>query len=168
MRYDSNGNAINQPTLTSNWVENRTKELLSLAWWNNYEERDRLAKEIGVKTEYAVCVAQSETWLWGHLKSSYNLWNCWNTDSWRTKSFSSFEEAFKIFWSHCINGTYLKHKTTLSHMYPNHKESICQTAREYWCKYVYASSPERAANNVMNCLGNIYQTQVNMDYEFRL
>ncbi len=167
MRYDSNGNAIRQPQLKWGSLEERTKELLQLRG-EDYDTWANLAKKIWIKTEFAVCLAQSETGIWIKQKAINNYFNCGNNDRGNTISFWSFEEGFLALGSLCLNGKFLKAKTTLHHLYPNHHESSCQYSADVRCQYVYASSPERAGNNVMNCLGNLYQKQITMDYLFRL
>lgn len=161
--------AIAKLNLQWNNVRERTRSKLLQYWWDNYDERDRLARKYGYKTEFLVCLAQAETWIWHNKKTKHNYFNCWNNDRGDTITFWSLENAISSLHNICLNGTYLKNKTTLSHLAPNHKDSSCQTnPGQEGCKYVYASSPENWTNNVRNCLSNIHQKEITVEYEFRL
>lgn len=161
--------AIAKIDLEWNTVQERTESKLLQYWRNNYNERDRLAKKYWYKTEFLVCLAQSETWIWHQKKTQHNYFNCWNNDRWDTITFWSLENSISSLHHICLNGTYLKKKTTLSHLAPNHKDSSCyNNTNEERCRFVYASSEENRFNNMRNCLSNIHQNEVKWDYLFRL
>lgn len=169
MVYNDKWYAQTQPVLTSTTVEERTKEYLKYYGYDNYQQRDALSKEIGITTPTAVCIAKSETTLGRHLASNHNLRNCMNNDRGQRVGFESFEEAFRQLWSRCLNWRYLKAKTDLNQLYPNYPHSKCYTDPTYPnCKYVFASSPFSAPVNVQNCLSNIYNKQIDMNYKFRI
>ena len=136
--------------------------------YNNYNERVKYSKRIWIKTEFAVCLARAETDLWKLIKSNHNLFNCGNNDRWDTIAFTNFEHNFNSLWEICLNNKYLSNKTTLSHLSPNHKESSCKTNPSNECTKVYASSQENWGNNMMNCLSNLYNKNIDMEYKFNL
>lgn len=167
-RVNKDGNAKLHFDLQGDTVEERTASFLK-RYWRDFDTWDKLSKEIGIKTEFAVCLARSETSIGGAKKSSHNYFNCGNNDRGDTIHFSNLEKAFRWLGKLCLNGTYLRNKTTLSHLYPNHKESTCKThPHDPACAYSFATSKENAFNNVANCLGNIHQNTINSEWLFRL
>jgi len=166
-KTNSNGVAIKKIELVWDTVQERTKSLLNKYWWNNTSKWFDLSEKYWYKTEFVVCLAQAETWLWWEKKTKHNYFNCWNNDKWDTETFSSLEHSFRWLHYSCLDWRYLIHKETLSHLNPPHKDSTCHENPEHWCKYVYASSKENRWNNMQNCLSNIHQKQIDMTYEFR-
>ena len=167
-RVNKDGRAKPHIDLEGETVEERTRFFLK-RYWQDYDKRDKYSKQIGIKTEFAVCLAWSETSIGWANKSDNNYFNCGNNDRGDVIHFSSLEKAFKWLGKLCLNWTYLKSKTTLSHLYPKHSESTCKThPHDPACKYVFASSSENAFNNVANCLGNIHQKTINSERMFRL
>ena len=138
-------------------------------FWFDYEEWKKGSDGIGVKVEFTVCLARSESDLWQQLKSTHNYFNVGNNDRGDTRKFISDGDAIMNLWAIALNNRYLWTKTTIWHLSPNHMDSSCQ---KEWrddkkCKYVYASSKENWLNNMRNCPGNIYQEQVMEDFNFR-
>ena len=160
--------AIRKFDLSWDTVQQRTKSKLLQYWRSNYVERDTLSKKYGYKTEFLVCLAQTETGIWHQKKTQHNYFNCGNNDRWDTRTFSSLEDSIRALHNICLNWTYLRHKTTLSHLAPNHRDSSCQSEWTEQCRYVYASSEENRMNNMRNCLSNIHNTQITTEYSFRL
>jgi len=165
-RVNSDGRAKPLPRLETknNGVESRTATFLKL-YWHNYNEFKENAWN--VKVDVLTCIAWSETSLWLANKSSHNIFNCWNNDRWDTKCFNSDWEAIRYTVRYCLNWTYSKHKTTISHLYPNHPDSTCNNNRDEWCRYVYASSKDNAMNNVLNCLSLIHNKQIDPDFTIK-
>ncbi len=134
----------------------------------DYSLRDDLSNKIWIKTEFAVCLSQAETWMWYEKKSKNNYFNCGNNDRGDTVSYAWLKQSFRDLWYSCLNWTYLWQKQTLSHLSPYHKRSSCyQNNEDPLCKYAYATSKESRLNNMQNCLSNIHQKQIEVDYEFR-
>jgi hypothetical protein len=161
--------AIRQPNLSASTPTLRTDELIRY-YGQDPQVRRTLSTSIWIKPEFAICLSQAETWVGKHLKTEHGYFNCWNTDSWRTMSFESLQHSFRGLGDLCLNWRYLSAKTTLAHLTPNHKLSHCSTnpQSDSACKYVYASSPENWWNNVISCLSNIHNKQIDMNFEFRL
>ena len=148
-------------------VEDRATHMLQ-RYGYTYWTRDYLAKLHWIKTEFAVCLARTETGLWYATKSQENYFNCGNNDRWDTVDNDWLSDSFNRLMVTCLDWTYLKHKTNLAHLTPNHSESYCQWSSDPKCKYVYASSKENRGNNMRNCLSNIHNEQIDFTYEFRL
>lgn len=154
--------------LDGNTIEERTRSLLESYGRHDYDNRNRLSEQYGYKTEFMVCLARAETSLGKAKKTNHNYFNCGNNDRWDTLTFSSLEHSFAQLNRLCLDGTFLRHKTTLSHLSPNHTESQCYMRWDIpQCRYVYASSPENWWNNMRNCLSMIHQEDIDFDYRFR-
>lgn len=160
--------AIRQPNLSASTPSLRTNELIRY-YGQDPQVRRTLSASIWIKPEFAICLSQAETGVGKHFKTKHNWFNVWNTDSGNTMNFESLEHAFKSLWDLALNWRFLSKKTTLAHLAPNHKLSHCSTnpQSDSSCKYVYASSESNWLNNNLNCLSNIYNKQVEPDFEFR-
>jgi hypothetical protein len=104
-----------------------------------------------------MCIWLAESSLWRNLKTSYNVWNVWNVDSWWTKSMNSPKAWIYAMWR------------TLNNKYLGHYKSINNLSR-YWNAYwtIYASSPDNWHNNIIKCMTAIKWEYVPDDYKFRL
>lgn len=122
--------------------------------WNIWAE-EAIAWQID--PSFLMCVWLAETWLWKHLKTWYNVWNIWNTDSWWTYSFESPREW--ILWM----------VKTLNNRYLSKYRSIDMLSR-WWNKTwsIYASSSKNWHNNVVKCLSSLKWRFIEDDYKFRL
>ena len=165
-QFYPHGQAIRQPVLYSATAEWRTDELIRYYGHDPLIWR-KLSAVIGIKPEFAVCLSQSETWVGKHTKSSNNLRNCHNNDRGNTKSYDGLLTAFKDLWDSCLNWRYLSKKKNLHHLYSNSPDSVCSKPNsDPSCKYVYASS-SFANRNILNCVSNIHNKQIDMDFQFR-
>lgn len=160
--------AIARIDLQGDTVTERTNSLLKHYGRVNTQQRHDLALKYWYKTEFLVCLAQAETWLWWEKKTKHNYFNCGNNDRWDTITFSSLERSINWLHNICLNWTYMKHKFNFAHLNPNHKDSPCQNNSSYECKYSYATSKENRSNNMRNCLSNIHGKNIDFTYEFRL
>lgn len=108
---------------------------------------------------FLMCVWLAETSLGKHLKTPYNIWNVWNTDSGATRDFASPRD-----WIHAMartfNNRYLKqyNEIWMLSRYGNHDDS----------KPIYASSPSNWHNNIVTCMSHIKGKFIPDDYNFRL
>lgn len=169
-RVNKDGNAKPHIDLEGDTVEERTRFFLK-RYWQNYDKWDKYSKQIGVKTEFTACLAWSETSLWYAKKSKDNYFNCGNNDRGDTVDFDWLAHAFRWLGRSCLNGTYSKHKTTLSHLNPYSSLSTCKThPYDPWCHYAYATSDDKGGwmPNMLNCLSNIYQKTISPEFLFRL
>ena len=110
-----------------------------------------------VDPSFLMCVGLAETTLWNHLKTSYNIGNIWNTDSWSTYSFDSSMEWVE-WMAKTLNNKFLDKYTKLSELsrWGNDDGSI------------YASSSGNWHNNMVRCLSALKWRFVENDFEFRL
>lgn len=167
MKYYPHGKAIRQPTLTSKTYDSRLDELIRY-YGQDPAIRRKLSTDINIKPEFTICLSQAETGVGKHLKSEHGYFNCWNNDRGDTLSFNSLQHSFKGLGDLCLNWKYLSAKTNLHHLYPNSPDSYCSTSNsDPICKYVYWSS-KYSNRNLLNCISNIYNKQIDMNYKFRL
>ena len=112
-----------------------------------------------IDPSFVMCIWLAETTLGKNMKTPYNIWNVWNTDSWATKTFMNARSW--IYWM--IN--------TLNNKYLQNYTEVRQLSR-YWNKDknkpIYASSPDNWHNNIIKCLSHLKWTYVPDNYNFRL
>jgi len=113
--------------------------------------------ETNIDPTFLMCVWLAETGLWNHLKTPYNVWNVWNTDSWATRDFASPRD-----WIHAM-------AITFNNRYLWGYNKISMLSR-YWNsdKPIYASSPVNWHNNIVSCMSHIKGKFVPDDFNFRL
>lgn len=106
---------------------------------------------------FLICIGLAETSLGKHLKTPFNIWNVWNTDSWATMRFKSARD-----WISAMT-------RTLNNQYLWWYDEIQELSR-YWNKDkpIYASSPDNWHNNIVWCMWHIKWRFVPDDYKFRL
>ncbi len=106
---------------------------------------------------FLMCVWLAETSLWRNLKTPYNVWNVWNTDSWATKYFSSASQWIRAM-TRTFNNKYLG------------KYNEVRLLSRYWNpdKPIYASSPDNWHNNIISCMSFIKWRYISDNYNFRL
>lgn len=108
---------------------------------------------------FVMCIGLAETTLWKYLKTPYNIWNVWNTDSWSTYSFSSAREG--VHWmAITFNNKYLSQYSEIDELsrYGNKDES----------KPIYASSDFNWHNNIIKCMSHVKGHYIPDNYKFRL
>jgi len=119
------------------WVEE------SLAW--------------NIDPSFVMCIWLAETSLWRSLKTAYNVWNVWNTDSWSTRELPNARSW--IYWI----------VRTLNNRFLWDYETMDMLSR-YWNPDgpIYASSSENWQRNMVRCLSALKWTHIPDDYRFRL
>lgn len=140
----------------------RQKSLLS-----NYARSDFTNLDIWIEEaldwridpSFMICIWLAESSLWNSLKTSYNIWNIWNTDSWETRPFSSPRDWIHWIWR-TLNNKYLRQYNTINMLsrYWNRKAS----------NPIYASSPYNWHNNIIKCLSSIKWKYIPDDFRFRV
>ncbi len=121
-------------------------------WWMWVEE----AVDGNIDPSFIMCIWLAETWLWRNLKTPYNVWNIWNTDSWWTRDFENARSW--IYWiAKTLNNKFLKDYNDMSKLsrYGNKSGSI------------YASSPLNWHNNMVKCLTALKDKSIPDNYDFR-
>ena len=107
---------------------------------------------------FMMCIWLAESWLWVHLKTSYNVWNVWNVDSgwvWVMPNPRSW-----IWWmGHTLNNKYLWDYNKIS--------QLSWYGRESDSSPIYASSPINWHRNVTKCMSTIKNQYIPDDYNFR-
>lgn len=158
-----------------NWVLTTKVKIFKLEWetevdrqkylLNNYASSDFKNWDMWVEEavywdidpSFLMCVWLAESWLWRNLKTWFNVWNIWNTDSWWTMVFPTARSW--IYWMvKTLNNKFLWSYQTMDML------------SRYWNKDkpIYASSPLNWQTNVKRCLSAIKKEQVPDDYKFRI
>lgn len=161
---NSEGKSIRYFDLKSEWVYNRTNELLSIYWYKNHKIRHSIPKQHWVKPEVLVCIAWSETGIGRANKSTNNIGNVGNNDRGDVVHLSSLEQGINSVARTISKWTYMRWKRYIGDLYPHHISKPCK----HRCDKVYASSKENAMNNVLNCLGMIYNQKIESDFIYLL
>ncbi len=124
--------------------------------WNVWVEE---SVSEGIDPSFVMCVWLAETTLGKYLKTPYNIWNVWNTDSGSTYSFSSAREG--IHWM----------TTTFNNKYLSQYDEIRQLSRygnTNVGKPIYASSDFNWHNNITKCMSHLKWYFIPDNYSFRL
>lgn len=115
------------------------------------------ATEWKIDPSFLMCVWLAETGLGNNLKTRYNIWNIWNTDSWATSEFR---------WPR--DGIYRMVKT-LNNQYLGDYTKLEELSR-YGNKAgkIYASSSDNWHNNIIKCISALKKQHIPDDYNFRI
>ncbi len=162
------------------WYEFKNKSkntrTFKLQWWNEIERQQYLISRYtiwafnnwqmwvdealawNIDPSFVMCVWLAETSLWKNLKTPYNIWNVWNTDSWAVRTFPN-ARSWVAAMIRTFNNKYLSQYNELKYL------------SRFWNnnpkKPIYASSPENWHNNIIKCLSHLKWTYVPDDYNFR-
>jgi murein DD-endopeptidase MepM/ murein hydrolase activator NlpD len=142
-------------------IERQQYLISKYAVWsfNNWQMWIDESLDWNIDPSFVMCIWLAETTLWKHMKTPYNIWNIWNTDSGATKTFPN--AASWVYWM-------IK---TLNNKYLSQYNEIRQLSR-YWnkddSKPIYASSPDNWHRNIIKCMSHLKWTYVPDNYKFRL
>jgi murein DD-endopeptidase MepM/ murein hydrolase activator NlpD len=162
--YEFKNQTINTRVFKLEWTNEieRQKYLINkyaVGSFNNWQMWIDESLDWNIDPSFVMCIWLAETTLWKYLKTPYNIWNVWNTDSWATKIFPNARSW--VYWM--IN--------TLNNKYLSQYDEIRMLSR-YWNndmnKPIYASSPDNWHNNIIRCMSHIKGSYVPDDYNFRL
>lgn len=137
----------------------RQKDLLSkyaTSDFNNWDMWVEEAFDWNIDPSFLMCIWLAETWLWRNLKTAYNVWNIWNTDSWWTWDFENARSW--VYWmTKTLNNSYLGWYNDMSKL------------SRYWNKKgsIYASSPVNWHNNMIKCLQVLKGEHISDNFNFR-
>jgi len=145
----------------SNEIERQKNLISKYAVWefNNWQMWIDESLDWNIDPSFVMCIWLAETTLGKNMKTPYNIWNVWNTDSGATKTFKNASSW--IYWMiKTLNNRYLWNYTEVRQLsrYWNKDES----------KPIYASSPDNWHKNIIKCLSHLKWTYVPDDYKFRL
>lgn len=138
----------------------RQKDLLSkyaTSDFNNWDMWVEESVDAKIDPSFMMCIWLAESWLGRNLKTSYNVWNIWNTDSGGTWDFDNPRNW--VYWmGKTLNNQFLWKYTTMDKL------------SRYWNKdgSIYASSPINWQNNIVRCLSALKDTHIDDKFEFRL
>lgn len=149
-------------TFTLSWeteVERQKDLLNSYAVWDfkNWDIWVEEAISWNIDPSFLMCIWLAETWLWRNLKTPYNVWNIWNTDSGATRDFQN-ARSWIYYMVRTLNNKYLWGYNEMSKL------------SRYWNKdgSIYASSPLNWQNNMVKCLTALKERSVPDNYNFRI
>lgn len=137
----------------------RQKDLLvkyATSDFNNWEVWVEEAVDGNIDPSFLMCIWLAETGLWRNLKTAYNVWNVWNTDSWLTRDFENARSW--IYWM----------VKTLNNKFLSKYNDMSKLSR-YWNKSgpIYSSSPINWHNNMVKCLTALKDKHIPDNYNFR-
>lgn len=162
--YEFKDQSKNSSTFKLEWkdeIERQQYLISKYAVWafNNWQMWIDESLDSNIDPSFVMCVWLAETWLWKHLKTAYNIWNVWNTDSWATREFTNARS-----WIYAMIRTF-------NNKYLSQYDEVSQLSR-YWNKNlkkpIYASSDFNWHNNIIKCLSHLKWTYVPDDYNFRI
>lgn len=138
----------------------RQKDLLSkyAAWeFNNWDIWVEESVDANIDPSFLMCIWLAESWLGRNLKTSYNVWNIWNTDSGSTWEFPN-ARSWVYRMAKTLNNQFLGGYNEMSKLsrYGNKTGPI------------YASSPINWHNNMVKCLQALKWEHIPDNFNFRL
>ena len=155
----------------------RDGKVFKLSWWNEIErQKDLLNKYAStefrnwdtwieesinwwIDPTFVMCIWLAETGLGRNMKTPFNVWNVWNTDSGATLTFDNARTWIYVMVKG-LNNKYLSQYDSVNMLsrYGNKDET----------KPIYASSPDHWHNNIIKCMSAIKWQFVPDTYQFRL
>ena len=140
--------------------EERQKYLLEAYATSDFQNWDTwvdIALESNIDPSFLMCVGLAETTLWNYLKTRYNIWNVWNTDSGDVTYFDSPRDW--IYWmASTFNNRFLWDYTMVSELSRWGNSS----------GQIYASSNANWHNNIIRCVSALKWRFVEDNFKFRL
>lgn len=138
----------------------RQKDLLAkyAAWeFNNWDIWVEESVDASIDPSFLMCIWLAESWLGRNLKTSYNVWNIWNTDSGSTWEFPN-ARSWVYRMAKTLNNQFLGGYNEMSKLsrYGNKTGAI------------YASSPINWHNNMVKCLQALKWEHIPDNFNFRL
>lgn len=124
------------------------------------------ALEWDIDPTFIMCIWLAESSLWRALKSSYNVWNIWNDDSWNTWQFDNPSQGIYWIWK-TLNNKYFSHINNIWRLSWAWRKAIWwpECSIENPC---YATDTNHWHNNIIKCMSFIKWRYVANDYKFRL
>lgn len=160
--YDYKNLEQNSRVFSLDWnseIERQKSLINKYAVWDfrNWQMWVDESLDWNIDPSFVMCIWLAESWLGKNLKTPYNVWNVWNTDSWATKTLLNARS-----WVFAI-------VSTLNNKFLWKYNQINQLSR-YWNPdwQIYASSSDHWHNNIIKCLTNIKWYYVQDDYNFRI
>ena len=160
--YEYKNKELNSSVYDLDWdteIERQKSLISKYAIWSfsNWDMWVEESLNWNIDPTFVMCLWVAESWLWKNLKTPFNVWNVWNTDSWWTYEFKNAREW--VYWIvKTLNNKILWHYTEIREL------------SRYWNKNwsIYASSPDHWHNNIINCMSSIKWVYIPDYYEFRL
>lgn len=162
--YQYKDKSLNSKLFKLSWTTEieRQKDLINkYAVWSfkNWQMWIDESLDGNIDPSLVMCIWLAETTLGKNMKTPYNIWNVWNTDSGATKTYPNAQSW--IYWM----------VKTLNNKYLWQYNVISQLSR-YWNKDlkkpIYASSSDNWHNNIIKCMSSLKWIYIPDNYNFRL
>jgi len=147
----------------------RQKSLLSKYARSDFNNRDMWVEEAlnaNIDPTFMMCIWLAESGLWRSMKTPYNVWNIWNTDSGATTTFSNPREWVYRMWK-TLNNKYLKNITSMALLSGAGREVVWAAKCGAWSS-CYATDRNHWHGNVQRCLTYVKWIYIADDWNFRL
>lgn len=156
-KVNSNWKSQKFINLKSQWTTARTIELLNKhnLTKGTYETWVKYGKQYWIKPEVAIAIAKADSSLWNELKTTNNIGNVGNTDSWATRAFETIEDGIEWIYKTLTN-KYLWNIYTVGYLSEGWRINIGAKSCTVSWEFCYASSKENWNINVINTLRLLY------------
>lgn len=149
----------------------RQKYLLNTYARSDFRDWDMwvsAALDAKIDPTFVMCIGLAESWLGRSLKTSYNVWNVGNTDSWSVLRYPN-PESWIYAITRTLNNRFLGQYDTMDKLscYGNTEAKICNPEKPVG-HFIYASSPDHWQNNIVKCMSHVKAMYVPDDYNFRI
>lgn len=155
-KLTEDGDHQEMPKIESNSSHDRFKEL-ARDYWLDPSQIWEVENKYWIKESVILCVIISET-SWGHkwywTSSCNNVWNVYNTDSWKRKCFDTYIEWLEAIWK-TLNNKYLYSIWTLWCL---SNAWSCKQRDNNWHRY--ATSESNWEKNMVACLSTVYWERI--------
>lgn len=155
-KLTEDGDHQEMPEIESNTSHERFKEL-ALDYGLNPSQIWEVENKHWIKEAVILCLIISET-SWGHkwywTSSCNNVWNVYNTDSWKRKCFDTYIEWLEAIWK-TLNNKYLYNIWTLWCL---SNAWNCKQRDNNWHRY--ATSESNWEKNMVACLSTVYWERI--------
>lgn len=138
----------------------RQKDLLAkyaTREFNNWDIWVEESVDASIDPSFLMCIWLAESWLGRNLKTSYNVWNIWNTDSGSTWEFPN-ARSWVYRMAKTLNNQFLGGYNEMS--------KLSRYGNKTWA--IYASSPINWHNNMVKCLQALKWEHIPDNFNFRL
>jgi len=160
--YEYKNKWENSKTFKLEWLTetDRQKYLINKYATSSFKNWDMWVEESidwNIDPTFVMCIWLAETSLGRNLKTPYNVWNVWNTDSWAVKNYMNARSW--IYWIvKTLNNKILWNYTQI--------KDLSRYGNANWP--IYASSPDHWHNNIIKCMSAVKWKNVPDYYNFRI
>lgn len=168
-KVNANWQAQEIKPLTSEWLDDRMEELLSMypavSW--HLDTFIKLGKVYNIKPEVVIAIAKADSSLWNELKTNNNIGNVGNNDRWDTVAFDSIEKWIEAIYK-TLNNKYLWDIYNIGYLSEWGRITLWGKSCSLPNEYCYATSTDNWNNNVINTLRLLHNDpSIDESFNFR-